>query len=255
MRRRVGVFLCLAMLGWFVGRVVWPWSATTERAAWALGGDTDDAIWLTHGTDVVIVTLYDGSARFEGLADAALDNKLAYARRHDYGLVVVRQSLDPARHIVWSKIRAVLALCDTPYEFVVWIDLDALIQHQERPLSHIYQNDDAKIWVVGDVHGAINAGFFITRTGEWCSSFFEEVYSHWECEVFGGLWTWPTMNREQDAMAMVFWTRPRKETRTSPYGEIWSLGITQSRWTFISHYCNCMDCTRLFVEHAASIKK
>lgn len=71
----------------------------------------------------VLVTLYDDN--YKDIADITMPNMEAYCDKFGYDLKVFRESLDPDRHIYWSKIKAVQAVLND-YDLILWNDIDSL---------------------------------------------------------------------------------------------------------------------------------
>src|SRR4051812_42125690 len=85
------------------------------------------------------------------LARAADYNKRDYCALHGYDLIIERQTLDPARPGVWSKILALIKHLER-YEWVLWTDIDALIMDLAARLEPLC--DPAfEVIITQDMHG------------------------------------------------------------------------------------------------------
>jgi hypothetical protein len=135
-----------------------------------------------------LLTLYDGA--LQDVAERTLDNKAAYARRHGYGLIVERGSLDAARPTAWSKILA-LQKHLTRFDWLFWSDIDALITNPDRRLEDF--TTETEDLVLGMDRGPgvgfpatepgeprLNTSQFLLRHCAWSRRFLDEVYRHEE---------------------------------------------------------------------------
>lgn len=91
-----------------------------------------------------LVTLYDNN--YQDLADIVLPNIKKYAGKYNYDLKIHSQSLDPDRHIYWSKIKACRQLVDD-HELVFWLDIDSLFTDFSQDFVEKYR-DSSYIGVV-----------------------------------------------------------------------------------------------------------
>jgi hypothetical protein len=80
-----------------------------------------------------------------------------YAERHGYTTRLHTEVLAKERHPSWSKIPALkLALQDSNYDYIVWMDDDIVITNPEIPLSHFidkynFRKSKATLLVSGDM--------------------------------------------------------------------------------------------------------
>jgi hypothetical protein len=131
----------------------------------------------------VICSLATGS-HLQLLAEAA-PTTLAYARRHGWDVVFSNEDLSEARPTSWAKLKLVGELMDV-YDFVFWIDADAIIVDLERDiLAEV--DDTADVWFArhpqnGDLDASVlNAGVFLARSSAFTRALFAEI---WRSEQF-----------------------------------------------------------------------
>jgi hypothetical protein len=103
-----------------------------------------------------------------------------YTQKHGYALQVHTELLDGSRHASWSKIPALkLALQDTSFDYVVWMDDDIVITNPEISLSHFidthnFRKKQACVMVSSDMPNepstSMNCGIFFIKGGGLPSS-------------------------------------------------------------------------------------
>lgn len=92
-----------------------------------------------------------------------------YAERHNYGFVVVSSPYDPKVTHAWQKIPAMIELLDRgAYEFVVYMDADAIVNKHEVPYERFLARYTGDIIVCSDEANsaglyAVNGGMVIAR--------------------------------------------------------------------------------------------
>lgn len=100
----------------------------------------------------------------------------AYANKHGYETRLFTEVLDKDRHPSWSKIPALrLAIQESLYEYVVWMDDDIVITNPEIPLSHFidmynFRKNKACLLVSGDMPNepstSMNCGILFVKAKE-----------------------------------------------------------------------------------------
>ncbi len=135
-----------------------------------------------------IVTAYRRS-EYAALADLTLPRMQAFATRHGHDLRVHRPEetdLDRA----WMKVPPILDALDGDYEFVVWLDIDALILRLDRDILDAARPgiDLLMSWHEPDtaqhdgdhcpeyrVPAHYNAGVYLIRRSNWSKDFFRRM--------------------------------------------------------------------------------
>lgn len=130
-----------------------------------------------------IVTAYQGDD-FAKLATLTLPRMEAFAVRHGYELIVHR----PDRSGIsdsWMKVPAILSTLHRGFDFVLWLDIDALILRTDRDILEDAQPDaDLLVSWHGPettrLDGApfpphYNAGVYLIRRSEWSLEFFARL--------------------------------------------------------------------------------
>ena len=117
----------------------------------------------------VICSLATGRHR-ELLAESA-PTLVAYAQRNNWSVVLSSENLEPTRPASWSKIKLIQELMPE-YDFVFWIDADALIVDLDRNILDEV-DDHADIWFARHPQerradaAVFNAGIILARSTEF----------------------------------------------------------------------------------------
>lgn len=150
---------------------------------------------------IALATLYTNHiARLVALTNPS---KQAYCDRWGYDFVTFEGTLDPTRPPSWSKLLFVKDLLDQ-YDWVFWLDADALIMNPDIPLERFV--DPNYSFIVGKQPGPdpfgnlhLNLGSFFVKSDEKGRSLLDEIYAQ---EEFINHVSW-----EQEAFLHLFSTR------------------------------------------------
>jgi mannan polymerase II complex MNN10 subunit len=117
---------------------------------------------------------------YKKLVEAGMANKEAYCLHHGYDWMFSDQVEDPSRKIYWSKIALLQRMLDsTDYEWLVWIDADAMVMNFGHRLEDFIDEDYHLI--IGEDMNGINSGIFFIRNCEWSKQFLQDVYNRTDC--------------------------------------------------------------------------
>lgn len=128
----------------------------------------------------------------------------AYAQRWGYSLHLASQTLDPTRHIAWSKLLLLQRLLPL-YDICVWFDDDILITNPELPLelqiTENFRSGKVAFMVAADVlpQTPMNTGVVMVRNlpqahqrlqyfWDMCDSIGKRHEPCWEQDAFNGVW-------------------------------------------------------------------
>jgi mannan polymerase II complex MNN10 subunit len=87
---------------------------------------------------IAIVTLFDHN--YSELAKMSIKNKIEYANKHNYDFIYFDDVIDKTRPPQWSKVKAVESILKD-YDWVWWIDIDALIMEFDIMLESLIDDD------------------------------------------------------------------------------------------------------------------
>ena len=142
--------------------------------------------YLPRGTvnRKVLVTLAAG--KYLQLLEMSRITFIDYAKKWDYDFVEVTESWDESRPYAWTKLLAIRDLLDK-YDFVFYVDSDALILRDDIDIATIYHTDFA--WPVGPVNGRIcpSAGIMAIRSSESSKMLFDLAYRQTDL-IYNGWW-------------------------------------------------------------------
>ena len=87
---------------------------------------------------IAIVTLFDHN--YSDLAKMSIKNKIEYVNKHNYDFIYFDDVIDKTRPPQWSKVKAVETILKD-YDWVWWIDIDALIMEFDIMLESLIDDD------------------------------------------------------------------------------------------------------------------
>ncbi|CAJ1449061.1 unnamed protein product [Effrenium voratum] len=167
---------------------------------------------ICRGYKIGIVTMHD-----EAVMSYANMTSLAnqrYADRHGYGFHALNHTIDTLRVPHWTKIYAML-IHMADYDFVFWIDADAMFYEQSLRLEEVLQVDEhpeAQIWAQDiwpdypSIHRKelMDGATVLLRNSLWTRQFLVEMYHYPPClDVLNFTEQWClTLAYEGDLMGM-----------------------------------------------------
>lgn len=116
--------------------------------------------------------LFDSNYRKMG--EIAKENKLAYAKKHNYDLIVYDELLDIKREATWNKVLAIKNHLAN-YKWIFWTDADALIMNYDIKLESII-DENFNMLIVKD-HNGINMGNFLIKNCDWSQKLLIDWYA------------------------------------------------------------------------------
>ena len=122
---------------------------------------------------IAIVTLFDDNYR--DLAEIALPDKIRYAAKHGYDFIYFDEIIDSKRPPQWSKVKAVESILND-YEWVWWIDIDALIMNDVVRLEDIIDNNYDVIFTKNN-YSVISNGSSFYKNSDFTRNFLSECYT------------------------------------------------------------------------------
>lgn len=121
---------------------------------------------------IAIVTLFDKN--YEKVAEISIPNKIKYAKKHGYDFLYYNKSIDLSRPPQWSKVKAIeYTLHD--YDWVWWIDIDALIMEFDVKLESIIDENYDIIFTANKFSYLSNGSSFFKNT-EITKKFLKDCY-------------------------------------------------------------------------------
>lgn len=140
-------------------------------------------------TRFMIVSLISGAVPKPYYAQAVV-NRLLYATRHNYAIRLYPQ-LDERRAASWSKILALKsAIRMGASDWILWLDLDAIITNFDTRISELVPQDEAIDLVLAEDCNGLQFGVFLMRASLSSIELLDELYSgeHVTDEVINHEW-------------------------------------------------------------------
>ena len=128
---------------------------------------------LTTKSKIAIVTLHDDN--YMGLAPYSIKNKKQYADKHGYDFIYYDDIIDKSRPPQWSKVLAIQSVLNMGYEWVWWIDIDALIMNPNIKLESIVDNNYDMIFTKNE-YSFISNGSSFFKNSTTTKNFLNTVY-------------------------------------------------------------------------------
>jgi hypothetical protein len=110
---------------------------------------------------IAIVTLFDHN--YTELAKMSIKNKIEYANKHNYDLIYFDDVIDKSRPPQWSKVKAIESVLSN-YDWVWWIDIDALIMEFDIMLESIIDENYDIIFTSNKYSYLSNGSSFFKNT-------------------------------------------------------------------------------------------
>ena len=128
---------------------------------------------FSDNSKIAIVSLFDDN--YKDLANISIPNKIEYASKHGYDLFYFDTEIDKSRPPQWSKIKAVEYLLND-YEWVWWIDIDALVINMDIKLEEIIDNNYDIIFTENK-YSVISNGSSFYKNSNLSKKFLHECYT------------------------------------------------------------------------------
>ena len=133
---------------------------------------------LSYATRTSEVSRQGGPCHLEYYAGKIFKSNEAYARKHGYDWKQYWGVLDEARAPSWSKILYILKALEEGYDWVFWIDADAIIMNDSIPLSKFI--DDRYDFIICNSSFGWNWGLCFIKNTEEAKELLEYTYSRCE---------------------------------------------------------------------------
>jgi hypothetical protein len=119
-------------------------------------------------------------------AQHSIKNLTNYANKHNYTLIIYDQLLSPNVSPCWNKVLAILGNLKN-YDYVMWIDADAIIYNQDVPITKFTNENNSKELLIcydcAKESECINSGVMIVKNTDWAYNLFKKT---WESPIHHG---------------------------------------------------------------------
>lgn len=151
----------------------------------------------TFRIGVATVCEYPESHKLFGIDKVSKGNRDQYVGKHGYVSVFKTVNEDaPGRHPVWSALALPLRLLETDaFDYVMWMDCDALFIDQDRKIEEIIRMQPRKDLYISEDGRGLSGGNWIVRNSQWSKSLLRSVLANPDFDKFdlkdqfGLLWT------------------------------------------------------------------
>jgi hypothetical protein len=121
---------------------------------------------------------------FSELQDITSPNVRSYCEKHGYDCKISR-IIEKERPASWYKIKKILNAFDDDYDYVFWIDADAIFVNKNIKLEDFIEEN--KLFYFSCNWAALNAGVFMMKNTEFNKEFLNKVWNY-NCDVFNKWW-------------------------------------------------------------------
>lgn len=142
---------------------------------------------------VCVLTAYN--SRMQAIAAFTVPRMHAFAQTQGYEVRAISAE-DWQRQRGWIKIEAVLAALDDDFDFILWVDIDALIVRRDvdvraaavdgADLHMVWHAPRTSVLQGFDLEPQYNSGVMLIRVADWSRSFFRQV---WDVGQIDHPWT------------------------------------------------------------------
>jgi hypothetical protein len=127
---------------------------------------------------ICIATSYDRS--FRDIGDYAAMTCRLYARRHGY-TVHIDDNAKCERHPAWHRVMLIPALLDKGYNYVLWLDADAMFVRFDRDIAEVITGKH-DLYLAQHDHPAHqtkvpNTGVMLVRNSLWSHTLFRKLWT------------------------------------------------------------------------------
>ena len=130
--------------------------------------------------DAKIAFVYFYTPNIYDYCQHSIHNISRYCKRYNYAFIAYDTVFNEEVSMCWNKIAAIL-LNLHKYDFLVWIDADAIINNMNITIESIINIDPIKeLYVCEDIqleHECINSGVMIIKNTKWTEHLFRKVWN------------------------------------------------------------------------------
>ena len=129
--------------------------------------------FLRGEKSIGIVSL--ATPNMKSMTDLSFKNHMFYAKKHKYSYICYEDTLVDFKYVTWNKVYVLQQLIES-FEYIYWIDADAIFTNMDITLECIIeQNPDKYLHVCDDIGGwKLNTGSMIWKNHPWCKTIIEE---------------------------------------------------------------------------------
>lgn len=110
----------------------------------------------------------------------SIKNITAYCNKYNYAFIIYNTPLNDEVSMCWNKIAVIIKNLSS-YNYLVWIDADALINNMNISIESIINTDPNKdLYICEDIiidKECVNSGVMIIKNTEWSMSLFNKIWN------------------------------------------------------------------------------
>ena len=130
--------------------------------------------------DAKIAFVYFYTPNIYEYCQHSIHNIGTYCNKYNYAFIGYDTVFNEEVSMCWNKIAAILQNLHK-YDYIVWIDADALINNMNITIESIIRMDPTKeLYLCEDIqleHECINSGVMIVKNTEWTEHLFRKVWN------------------------------------------------------------------------------
>ncbi|CAM9210175.1 unnamed protein product [Ectocarpus fasciculatus] len=150
-------------------------SSLSTRTTCALNISAGEPLQLASTPKIAIVSMYGGDWPPEVMR-RVVHNKEFYAKYHGYTMIDGNKYVDDTRGVSWFKLLAVEEALHS-FDYVMYIDADAVIMDPKRPLDTFLIAGRGKDMIMTEDWSGLNGGVWIAKKSPWTHSFMKELWN------------------------------------------------------------------------------
>lgn len=123
---------------------------------------------------IAIVSL--ATPNMKEMTDLSFINHIHYAKKHNYNYIFYDNTLVDFKYVTWNKVYVLMELINS-FEYIFWIDADAIFTNMDITLESIIEkNPNKSLHVCDDIGGwKLNTGAMIWKNNKWS----KDVIQQW----------------------------------------------------------------------------
>lgn len=207
-----------------------------------------------------VISLIVGE-KYEKLYGNCVQTHEEYAKKWNYGYKVIKEHVVKDAHLTFTKFNGVLDCFKEGYEWVLFIDSDAIVNNMDIQISYytdacpvekdIIMMREIPLGQHCGLFGVINTGVFMIRNTEWSKHFLTELIKIGKSIPDKSI-------HEQDVMNSVLYQNPHLlqkywvhewDRKHSINGFLSFNALTAHKDDFIIHLITCFDMPELVYQN------
>ena len=108
-----------------------------------------------------------GTKNIKDVTIHSLQNQIHYATKHGYSFIAYDDTMVPFDIVTWNKVFVIQKHLDN-FEWVMWIDSDAIFTNMNITINEIIKSCDKDMIIADDIGGwKMNTGVMFWKNTDW----------------------------------------------------------------------------------------